>query len=63
MDFELKPEQQELAQEAHRYLEQKVTPELEDELMVEPEGGGPVSRRVIGELAADGWMGIGWPRE
>jgi alkylation response protein AidB-like acyl-CoA dehydrogenase len=27
------------------------------------EGIGPVMRRVVNQMGADGWLGIGWPRE
>jgi alkylation response protein AidB-like acyl-CoA dehydrogenase len=29
----------------------------------EAEGIGPVMRRVVKQMGADGWLGIGWPRE
>ena len=27
------------------------------------EAGGPVFRKVVGRMGADGWLGIGWPKE
>ena len=41
MDFELTPEQQTLQDEIYAYLDDLVTPELEAELGVQPEGSSP----------------------
>ena len=63
MDFELTPGQQRLQKQIYAYLEEKVTPELEAELDVLTDGEGPLFRRFLRQLGADGWMGIGWPKE
>src|SRR4051794_9721221 len=56
------PEHQKLRQELREYYDQLLTPEIQDDLAVS-EGVGPVSRRVVRQMAADGWLGIGWPEE
>ncbi len=67
MDFELTPEQQGLQREIYQYLDALVTPELRAELREKPEGGGPQDApeytRALRRLGADGWLGIGWPKQ
>jgi len=63
MDFELTTEQRDFEREIYRYLEDKVTPELEAELDDMTDGEGPLFRRFLRQLGGDGWMGIGWPPE
>ena len=63
MDLELTPEQQQLEEEIYTYLKGNIPPELEEERLVDMEGGGPVCREFIRQLGRDGWMGIGWPKE
>jgi alkylation response protein AidB-like acyl-CoA dehydrogenase len=67
MDFELTPEQQKVEEEVYAYLEKLVTPELEEELVAIPEGGGedthPHFNKAVRQLGQDGWLGIGWPKE
>src|SRR6478672_9057654 len=58
----LTPELQALRDELRDYYAQLLTPEVEDELS-HSEGIGPVSRAVVKQMAADGWLGIGWPKE
>ncbi|MCA9676513.1 MAG: acyl-CoA dehydrogenase family protein [Kofleriaceae bacterium] len=39
---------------------------VDDEVLAEvagTEGGGPAYTRVLRRLGADGWLGVGWPRE
>jgi alkylation response protein AidB-like acyl-CoA dehydrogenase len=55
-------EQETLRQELRDYYARLLTPEVEAEL-AEANGVGPVVRRVVGQMAADGWLGIGWPTE
>jgi 3-oxocholest-4-en-26-oyl-CoA dehydrogenase alpha subunit len=55
-------EQETLRQELRDYYARLLTPEVEAEL-AEANGVGPVVRRVVRQMAADGWLGIGWPTE
>lgn len=64
MYLDFTPEQQALRQEIRDYYKRLFTPELRAELDAEwEEVGGPVFRKVVGRMGADGWLGIGWPRE
>jgi alkylation response protein AidB-like acyl-CoA dehydrogenase len=67
MDFELSPEQKRLQREIYAYLDDLVTPELEAELQVLPEGGSaeeaPHYTQCVKRLGEDRWLGIGWPVE
>ena len=56
------PEQNELRRELRAYYDQLLTPDLVREL-AHSEGIGPVSRSVVLQMADDGWLGIGWPKE
>jgi alkylation response protein AidB-like acyl-CoA dehydrogenase len=51
-----------LRDELRAYYERLLTPDVVEEL-ARSEGGGPVARRIWKQMAADGWAGIGWPRE
>jgi alkylation response protein AidB-like acyl-CoA dehydrogenase len=55
-------EHEELRRELRAYYKKLLTPEIVAELAVS-EGVGPVSRQVVLQMAADGWLGIGWPTE
>lgn len=63
MDIELTPEQQQLEKDVFAYLKRNVPPDMEQELITNVEGDGPIAKRVIRQLGNDGWMGIGWPTE
>ncbi len=56
------PEQNELRRELRAYYDNLLTPDLVRDL-AHSEGIGPVSRSVVLQMAADGWLGIGWPKE
>ena len=56
------PEQQALREELRAYFARLVTPEYQAELAA-TEGGGPLYLQTVRRLGADGWLGIGWPRE
>ena len=56
------PEHQELRRELRAYYDSLLTPEIVDQL-ANSEGVGPVARSVVRQMAADGWLGIGWPKE
>lgn len=62
MHIGLTPEQQALRDELRSYYANLLTPEVEDELS-HSEGVGPVARGIWKQMAADGWAGIGWPKE
>ena len=55
-------EHEALRQELRAYYDNLLTPELVRDL-AHSEGIGPVSRGVVRQMAADGWLGIGWPEE
>jgi alkylation response protein AidB-like acyl-CoA dehydrogenase len=55
-------EHEALRRELRTYYDDLLTPELVREL-AHSEGVGPVSRSVVRQMAADGWLGIGWPEE
>jgi alkylation response protein AidB-like acyl-CoA dehydrogenase len=51
-----------LVQELRAYFAEVVTDELLDEV-AGTEGGGPLYTKALRRMAADGWLGIGWPKE
>ena len=55
-------EQQALRDELRAYYERLLTPEIEEQLS-RSEGIGPVPRGITKQMATDGWLGIGWPKE
>lgn len=77
MDFALTPEQERFAREFNEYLDKHLTPEVraESEIFMnmnkdtDPgefergEYGGPKSKAFIRRMGADGWLGVGWPKE
>ncbi len=62
MEIGFTDEQHALRQELRRYYGELLTPEVEREL-AHSAGIGPTVRRVVKQMAADGWLGIGWPEE
>ncbi|HXX89452.1 MAG TPA: acyl-CoA dehydrogenase family protein [Acidimicrobiales bacterium] len=60
MEIGYTPEQLALRQELRDYYGRLLTPEVEREL-AESHGIGPAVRRVVKQMASDGWLGIGWP--
>ena len=56
------PEQVALRTEVREYFAAMMTPEVEDE-MARHEMGGPLSKQLAKQMGADGWLGIGWPKE
>jgi alkylation response protein AidB-like acyl-CoA dehydrogenase len=62
MYLDYTPEQEALRDELRAYFAGLVTPEYRAEL-AETEGGGPLYTRTVRRLGADGWLGIGWPKE
>jgi 3-oxocholest-4-en-26-oyl-CoA dehydrogenase alpha subunit len=55
-------EHEALRQELREYYRDLLTPEIED-LLSRSEGVGPVPRKITKQMADDGWLGIGWPKE
>ncbi len=62
MHVELTPEQRELQEFLRGYFAELMTPELQSEIQGS-EGGGPLYRIALQKMGADGWLGIGWPKE
>ena len=62
MYIDYTPEQKRLRDELRDYFARLVTPEYQAELG-ETEGGGPLYTKALRQLGADGWLGVGWPRE
>ncbi len=62
MEIGYTEEQQALRQQLREYYARLLTPEVEQELAAS-HGIGPVVRRIVKQMASDGWLGIGWPTE
>ena len=56
------PELEALRDELRAYYDKLLTPDVEADL-ASGEGVGPVSKKIWKLMAADGWAGIGWPKE
>ncbi len=55
-------EQRALRKQLREYFAELMTPELRAEVEGS-EGGGPLYRQALRKMGADGWLGIGWPKE
>ncbi|HEY2517706.1 MAG TPA: acyl-CoA dehydrogenase family protein [Polyangiaceae bacterium] len=55
-------EEERLRSELRAYFDRIVTTELLAEV-AGTEGGGPAYRKALEQMGADGWLGIGWPKE
>jgi alkylation response protein AidB-like acyl-CoA dehydrogenase len=62
VELALTPEQEKLRAQLRDYFAAMMTPEVEEE-MARHEMGGPLSRGLARQMGADGWLGIGWPKE
>jgi alkylation response protein AidB-like acyl-CoA dehydrogenase len=62
MYIDYTPEEKKLRAELRAYFDELVTPELLDEISG-TDGGGPLYTRALRRMGADGWLGIGWPKE
>jgi len=60
--IDLTPEHRALQQQIRAYFRDIVTPAYEAELAAS-EGGGPEYMRALKKMGADGWLGVGWPKE
>ena len=56
------PEQQALRKELREYFAAMLTPEVRAELGESGEDK-PLFRELVRKLGADGWLGLGWPKE
>ncbi|MFI6042562.1 acyl-CoA dehydrogenase family protein [Nocardia sp. NPDC051321] len=57
----LTPEQQSLQREIRSYFSTLVSDE--DAITLLNDRHGPVAHRIVRQLGADGWLGVGWPEE
>ncbi|MBL7501756.1 acyl-CoA dehydrogenase family protein [Frankia sp. CNm7] len=55
------PEQEKLRADLRAYYERLLTPDVRAALAAD--STGPAMRRVVRQMGADGWLGIGWPTE
>ena len=55
-------EQEALRKELRAYYDKLLTPEIREALHI-GHGTGETMRAVVRQMAADGWLGIGWPVE
>jgi len=55
-------EQEALRRDLRAYYAKLLTPEIREALH-QGHGIGPTMRAVVRQMGADGWLGIGWPRE
>jgi alkylation response protein AidB-like acyl-CoA dehydrogenase len=62
MDLEETPEQLALRAELREYFAQLLTDDVRHALDTETEGG-VTFRKVVRQMGADGWLGLGWPKE
>ena len=62
MKLAYSPEHEALRQELREYYKHLITPEVREEVR-RREAGGPILRRVVRQMGADGWLGISWPKE
>ena len=62
MYLEETPDQQALRKELRAYFERLMPPAVRSELGATGEGT-PSFRRLVRQMGADGWLGIGWPVE
>ncbi len=54
-------EQLALREEVRAYFAKLMTPELREK--TRGMEGGAVFKQVVRQMGADGWLGLGWPRE
>ncbi len=55
-------EQEALRRDLRAYYQRILSPEIREALH-EGRGVGPTMRAVVRQMGADGWLGIGWPKE
>ena len=62
MEIGYTDEQEALRRELREYYARLLTPDVE-EALARSHGVGPDMRRIVKQMATDGWLGIGWPEE
>lgn len=62
MYIDYTPAERALRDELRAYLRKHVTEDVLAEV-AGTEGGGPLYTKVLKQMGADGWLGIGWPKE
>jgi alkylation response protein AidB-like acyl-CoA dehydrogenase len=62
MEIGYTEEHEALRNRLREYYANLLTPEVEAQL-ADSHGIGPDMRRVVKQMAEDGWLGIGWPKE
>lgn len=62
MYIDYTPNEKKLKAELRAYFQELVTPELLAEI-TGSEGGGPLYTKALKKMGADGWLGIGWPKD
>jgi 3-oxocholest-4-en-26-oyl-CoA dehydrogenase alpha subunit len=62
MYLDYTPEQKRLRDELRAYFTAMMTPELKEEI-TGSEGGGPQYHQALQKMGADGWIGVGWPKQ
>jgi 3-oxocholest-4-en-26-oyl-CoA dehydrogenase alpha subunit len=60
--IDLSPDEKALRDELRAYFADLITPELLTEVQG-TDGGGPLYTKALKQMGADGWLGIGWPKE
>jgi 3-oxocholest-4-en-26-oyl-CoA dehydrogenase alpha subunit len=55
-------EHEALRDELRAYYDKLLTPQVEDQLRGS-EGAGAAPRAIFKQMSADGWVGLGWPKE
>jgi alkylation response protein AidB-like acyl-CoA dehydrogenase len=64
LHLDLSAEQHGLRKQLRSYYREMFTPELRAALDAEwDDMGGSVFRQIVARMGADGWLGIGWPKE
>ena len=62
MKLAYSPTHEALRQEIRAYYAKLLTPKIIEDVAAS-EGVGPITRKVVRQMGADGWLGIGWPKE
>src|SRR5262245_26694723 len=62
MYIDYTPEEKKLRADLRAYMAELITDEMIAEYRTS-EGGGPLYTKALQKLGADGWLGIGWPKE
>src|SRR5205809_1677900 len=62
MHLDYTPDQQALRKELRAYFDELLTDEVRAALGVSGEGS-PLFRTLVAKMGADGWLGVGWPKE